>query len=232
MAKYNRKGWFKPALPPGLEKLLDDYRRHCQGNGLRSGAIAQYEKLCRWFLKNLSDCGCAEPSEITASRVVTACLALTSNSYLATMRTFLRYCADGGQTDRDYSYVIPPYKRPQPLPSVYSEEEIRRMEKAINRSIPVGKREYLFKTREIGSGDLTFKTLDFETINGFLNWIEQERGCGIATRNQRLTALSSFASYAQNRTLDAAVFANAVDNCACISYQKQRGYPVYLKSGN
>jgi len=71
--------------------------------------------------------------------------------------------------------------------------------------------EYLFKTRGIGSGDLTFKTLDFETINGFLNWLEQERGCGIATRNQRLTALSSFASYAQNRTLDAAVFANAVD---------------------
>jgi len=167
MAKYNRKGWFKPALPPGLEKLLDDYRRHCQGNGLRSGAIAQYEKLCRWFLKNLSDCGCAEPSEITASRVVTACLALTSNSYLATMRTFLRYCADGGQTDRDYSYVIPPYKRPQPLPSVYSEEEIRRMEKAINRSIPVGKRDYtivLLATR-LGLRLEDIRTMGFDELD-------------------------------------------------------------------
>jgi len=71
--------------------------------------------------------------------------------------------------------------------------------------------EYLFNEKQIDSGNIAFKTLDFETINSFLNWLERERGCGIATRNQRLTALSSFAAYAQNRTLDAAVFANAVD---------------------
>lgn len=71
--------------------------------------------------------------------------------------------------------------------------------------------EYLYNVKKIESGGIAFKTLDFETINGFLNWLEQERGCGIATRNQRLTALSSFAAYAQNRTLDAAMFANAID---------------------
>jgi len=71
--------------------------------------------------------------------------------------------------------------------------------------------EYLYNVKKIGSGSITFRALDFETINGFLNWLEQERGCGIATRNQRLTALSSFAAYAQNRTLDAAMFANSID---------------------
>lgn len=71
--------------------------------------------------------------------------------------------------------------------------------------------EYLYNTKGISSDCITFKVLGFETINGFLNWLEQERGCGIATRNQRLTALSSFAEYAQNRSLDAAVFANVVD---------------------
>ena len=70
---------------------------------------------------------------------------------------------------------------------------------------------YLYDVKNVDSGNITFKALDFDTINGFLNWIEQERDCGIATRNQRLTALSSFAAYAQNRTLDAAVFANAVN---------------------
>lgn len=71
--------------------------------------------------------------------------------------------------------------------------------------------EYLYDEKSICSGDITFKVLDFETINGFLNWIEQKRGCGIATRNQRLIALSSFAVYTQNRSIDAAVFANAID---------------------
>ena len=140
---YNKtKGAFAPKLPYEFEELLKDYQQHCRNNGLRVRSIELYEKECRWFLHNLSNCGCMEPSQITASKVVNACLALTSKSYLATMRTFLRYCADSGRTDRDYSYVIPPYKRPQPMPSVYSEEEIQRMETSIDRSTPVGKRDY------------------------------------------------------------------------------------------
>ena len=71
--------------------------------------------------------------------------------------------------------------------------------------------EYLYTVKNIDSVGIAFKTLDLETVNGFLTWLEQVRGCGIATRNQRLTALASFAKYAQNRSLDAAVFANAID---------------------
>ena len=70
--------------------------------------------------------------------------------------------------------------------------------------------EWLYVAKNIGSDDVSFEKLDFDTINSFLNHIEQERGCSIATRNQRLTAMSSFADYARNRTLDAAVFANVI----------------------
>lgn len=56
-----------------------------------------------------------------------------------------------------------------------------------------------------------FQDLDFETIDSFLKWIETERGCSVSTRNLRLSALTSFAAYAQNRNFEAAtVFANAV----------------------
>lgn len=142
MKKPKKAVAFAPTLPQGLERLLTAYQEHCAKNGLRSGSIKQYAKLCRWFLHNLAECGCAEPSQITAGKVVTACLELTSNSYLEPTRTFLRYCADSGRTGRDYSYVLPPYKRPQPMPSVYSEEEIRRIEAAIDRGKAVGKRDY------------------------------------------------------------------------------------------
>jgi site-specific recombinase XerD len=129
-------------LPPGLEKLLTAYKEHCTKNGLRPGSIEQYTILCRWFLHNLAECGCTDASQITASNVVSACLELTSRSYLEPTRTFLRYCAASSQTDRDYSYVLPPYKRPQPMPSVFSEDEIRRIETVIDRSNPIGKRDY------------------------------------------------------------------------------------------
>ena len=160
---------FAPTLPPGLEKLLEDYQHHCRMNGLRKGSIALYEKECRWFLHNLADSGCTDVTQITASRVIAACLALTSNSYLSTMRTFLRYCADSYQTDRDYSYVIPPYKRPQPMPSVYTEDEIRQIEIAIDRRTPVGKRDYAIVLLASRLGlrledirTISFDALDFE----------------------------------------------------------------------
>ena len=164
-----KKSAYRPELPPKFEELLEDYQQHCRENGLRAGSIAQYEKECRWFLRHLADCDCTEASQIAASRVVTACLALTSNSYLPTVRTFLRYCAQSGQADRDYSYVIPPYKRPQPMPSVYSEEEVLRIETAIDRKDPVGKRDYAIVLLAARLGlrledirTLSFGELDFE----------------------------------------------------------------------
>jgi len=167
MDQKRTKTAFAPTLPPGLEKLLDDYKQHCRRNGLRESTIEQYEKECRWFLHNLAECDCTNVSQITASRVVTACLALKSPSYLPTVQTFLRYCTDSEETDRDYSYVIPPYKRPQPIPSVYSEEEIRRMETAIDRSNPVGKRDYaivLLATR-LGLRLEDIRTLSFDELD-------------------------------------------------------------------
>jgi len=38
-----------------------------------------------------------------------------------------------------------------------------------------------------------------EFITDFLHWLEKERGCSIATRNQRLTALRAFAKYVRSK---------------------------------
>jgi integrase len=140
--KKPKNAAFAPTLPQGLERLLAEYLAHCAKNGLRPGSIEQYGKLCRRFLHNLAESGCAEASQITAGKIVAACLGLTSNSYLEPTRTFLRYCADSRRTGRDYSCILPPYKRPQPMPSVYSEDEIRRIEAAIDRDKAAGKRDY------------------------------------------------------------------------------------------
>jgi site-specific recombinase XerD len=70
---------------------------------------------------------------------------------------------------------------------------------------------YMHETRGVDADDVRFAHLDFDTINGYLLWLENGRGCSVATRNIRLTALSAFARYAQNRSIDAAMtFMNAV----------------------
>lgn len=37
-------------------------------------------------------------------------------------------------------------------------------------------------------------------VTGYLDWLEEERGCGIPTRNQRLAAIHSFCRYAQTES--------------------------------
>ena len=70
---------------------------------------------------------------------------------------------------------------------------------------------YMHEAKGIDANGVKFSHLDFDTINGYLLWLEDERKCSVATRNIRLTALSAFAKYAQNRSIDAAMtFMNAV----------------------
>ena len=44
---------------------------------------------------------------------------------------------------------------------------------------------------------LSFKKFSVQLITGFLEWLENERRCSIATRNQRLVAIHSFFRYVQ-----------------------------------
>ena len=56
----------------------------------------------------------------------------------------------------------------------------------------------------------------------FFNWLEAERNCKPVTRNQRLSAISAFSEYAQNRDFDAAsVFRRAVVRIPKKKYENQ-----------
>jgi integrase/recombinase XerD len=46
---------------------------------------------------------------------------------------------------------------------------------------------------------LMLKHIDKDVVIGFLNWIEQDRGCSTSSRNVRLAALHSFFRYLQYR---------------------------------
>ncbi len=63
----------------------------------------------------------------------------------------------------------------------------------------------------LSSDEVSFSSLNYDTLLEFFNWLEKDRQCKPVTRNQRLSALSAFSEYAQNRDFDAAsVFRSAV----------------------
>lgn len=154
-------------LETPLGRLLEAYADHCRRNGLRESSVQLYRKLALRFLKGLEDAGVTEAAGIGPHEVSCACLALKSNYYLSAIHTFLRFLAEEEYTQCDYSYIVPLFKRPQPMPPVYSEAEIQRIEAAVNRQGPHGKRDYaalLLATRlGIRGGDIA--TLTFEELN-------------------------------------------------------------------
>lgn len=70
---------------------------------------------------------------------------------------------------------------------------------------------FMLEKKGIVASDIRFSDLTYETLLEFFNWLETDRQCKPATRNQRLSALSAFSEYAQNRDFDAAsVFRSAI----------------------
>ena len=72
--------------------------------------------------------------------------------------------------------------------------------------------EFMHQRKEISADKITFAHLDYETLMQFFLWIEEERGCSVSTKKQRMSALSSFSEYAQNRDFAAAsIFRNSMN---------------------
>lgn len=157
-------------LSPFLEDLLMHYKEHCTAKGLHLSTIQHYESRCRVFLGCLADIGVNDKSNVTVSNISKAFLRQPNNSDFAVIRTFLRFLFKAEYLEKDYSFLIPHFKRPQPMPSVYSVKEVQEIEKKVGGNTPFGKRNYamlLLATRlGIRAGDIvtmTFDELDFQS---------------------------------------------------------------------
>ncbi len=64
--------------------------------------------------------------------------------------------------------------------------------------------KYMYQVKGISADQISFDALNYQTMIDFLSWLEKFRGCSATTKNQRLSALVSFSSYAQNRDFIAA----------------------------
>lgn len=70
---------------------------------------------------------------------------------------------------------------------------------------------FMLEIKGKAASNIKFSDLTYDTLLEFLNWLETDRLCKAGTRNQRLSSLSAFSEYAQNRDFDAAsVFRSAI----------------------
>lgn len=94
----------------------------------------------------------------------------------STLRTFMKYVFEQKFLDLDYSNKIPKYKSViQPkLPSTYSKEEIEKLICSVERSSPIGKRNYaiILIAARLGLRASDISRLKFENLNWNTSTIE------------------------------------------------------------
>jgi len=68
--------------------------------------------------------------------------------------------------------------------------------------------DFVKKQRSIPLQDVTFEMLTAEMILAYLDYLEDERRCSVATRNNRLAAIRAFLQYASDRDVTIVVVRN------------------------
>lgn len=161
--------------------VLDEYLKYCKGINNKPATIHAKEKSCVIFLNCLESHGCSTLSELSPELVSQALLRFDNKDNYALIRLFLRYLFEEDYIKSDFSGIVPRYKRKQVLPTIYSPEEIRKIEYSIDTESITGKRNLaiirLATRMGLRSGDiakLKWSEIDFST--GYISIIQEKTG--------------------------------------------------------
>ena len=167
--------------PSQFEGLLEAYMKYCAGIGNKENTIASKRRFCTDFLCHMAEAGCENVCDISTVYICKAVLSIGNKDSFAVIRSFLRHLYENGILNKDFSRIIPKYRRPVPLPTTYSDEEIRLLEGVIDRTTKTGKRNYavvlLASRLGMRSGDIAgmaFDGIDFDRDS--ISFIQNKTG--------------------------------------------------------
>lgn len=151
-------------LPDAFAEIVDRYCNRSENTGHASGTIRNKRYAISWFLDELSKQDCKSLDALSPSCIACASLKVTNHSLWGEIRLFLTYLIESEGVTSDYSTIVPRYSKPYIIPSVYSVEEIKRIEESVDTSTVIGKRDYamilLASRMGLRSGDIVRLTIE------------------------------------------------------------------------
>ena len=161
------------------QEVLKDYLNYCRNKGNKPGTIVHKQKACTTFLNALCQNGYSDISMIDTDIIVKALLLFSNKDRYADIKMLLRYLYENGMVNRDYSEIIPRFKRRIPIPTVYTVEEIKRTEEAIDTSTDTGKRNIaiirLATRMGLRSGDIArLRTTEIDFKSGYISIVQEK----------------------------------------------------------
>lgn len=165
------------------DEFIDIVNIYCSSEtdkGLAVGTIKYKRYAISWFFHELGMLQCFSLTQLSPKLIVQACTRITDHNLWGEIRLFLRYLVLEKKLETNYSTLIPHYSKPYVIPSVYSIDEIKRIENSVDTSTVQGKRDYaillLASRMGLRSGDIV--KLKIEDIKGKneINIIQQKTG--------------------------------------------------------
>ena len=133
-----------------------------------------------WFLSELSAIGCCSLEHLSPAFITSACEKITDHNLWGEIRVFLKYLSEFEIINPDYSTIVPHYRKPYVIPSVYSIEEVKKIEEAVDTSTVLGKRDYamilLASRMGMRSSDIVNLRIDDVRDKRELNIIQEKTG--------------------------------------------------------
>ncbi len=169
----------KPTAPDEFYDILLGYLHKCRNNGNKPATTLAKERSCVIFLNYLVAEQCYDLSELNAEIVTRVLLGFTNKDDYARIRQFLYYLAESCIVKTDFSGIVPRYKRPKPIPTVYTPGEIRSIEESIDTNTDTGRRNLaivrLASRMGLRAGDITrLKVSEVDFDSGYIS-ITQEK---------------------------------------------------------
>jgi len=138
-------------IPAGWQTVLADYLRFCvECRGLAKSTLREREAYLARFCQFLDGRGTATPRGITSIRIseflrsVSHLHSVTLANVVRSLKSFFQYLFMSGAVTQNWAEQLVPLRCAQPdrLPAIWRPEEVEALLRAVDRSSPVGKRNF------------------------------------------------------------------------------------------
>lgn len=165
------------------DEFIDIVNLYCSDEtdkGVAHGTIKYKRYAISWFFHELGKLQCFSLTQLSPKLIAVACTRITDHNLWGEIRLFLKYLVVEQKLETDYSTLVPHYIKPYVIPSVYSIDEIKRIENSIDTSTIQGKCDYaiILLASRMGLRSSDIVKLKIEDITGKdeLNIIQQKTG--------------------------------------------------------
>jgi len=187
--------------------VLARYLESCRARGNKKATICFKRRTAVLFLDFLEDMGRGRLEELEAPLVAKALAKFTNIDCHAAIRGFLRFIAAEKITRADFSAIVPRTRRPDPIPSAYSPEEILKVEDAAMGPTEKCRRDLaiirLASRMGLRSGDIAkLRRGDIDFGSGTLRVIQEKTG-GELVLEMPDAVSAALEDHLENRTVKA-----------------------------